>query len=53
MEKWKCSICNYVYDPSAGDPEGGIPAGTPFEGLPDDWLCPICGATKDNFEKIT
>ncbi|GAB4544001.1 MAG: rubredoxin [Thermodesulfovibrionia bacterium] len=53
MEKWKCSICNYVYDPLVGDPDMGIPAGTPFETLPDDWLCPVCGASKDVFEKIT
>lgn len=51
MQKWKCSVCGYVYDPEVGDPDGGIPAGTPFESLPDDWVCPVCGATKDQFEK--
>jgi rubredoxin len=51
MDKWKCTVCGYVYDPEVGDPDGGIPAGTPFESLPDDWVCPICGATKDQFEK--
>jgi rubredoxin len=51
MDKWKCTVCGYVYDPEVGDPDGGIPAGTPFENLPDDWVCPICGATKDQFEK--
>jgi rubredoxin len=51
MDKWKCTVCGYVYDPDVGDPDGGIPAGTPFENLPDDWVCPICGATKDQFEK--
>ena len=53
MEKWVCMICGYVYDPAAGDDEGGIPPGTPFEELPDDWTCPICGAGKDDFEKQT
>lgn len=51
MEKWKCSVCGYVYDPEAGDPDSGIAPGTPFENIPDSWVCPICGATKDLFEK--
>jgi rubredoxin len=49
MEKYVCQICGYVYDPEAGDPERGIPPGTSFEDLPEDWQCPICGATKMNF----
>ena len=53
MDKWVCQICGYVYDPAVGDDEGGIPAGTPFEDLPEDWTCPICGASKDDFEKQT
>jgi flavin reductase (DIM6/NTAB) family NADH-FMN oxidoreductase RutF/rubredoxin len=52
MPKYKCSVCGWVYDPAIGDSEGGIAPGTPFEKLPDDWVCPVCGATKDNFEKI-
>ena len=48
MERWICTICQYVYDPEAGDPDRGIPAGTPFESLPDDWTCPLCGAGKDD-----
>ena len=52
MEKWKCSVCGYVYDPEAGDPDSGIAAGTRFEDIPDTWVCPICGATKDMFEKV-
>jgi len=52
MEKWKCTICGYVYDPENGDPDGNIPPGTPFEKIPDDWVCPICGAAKDQFEKM-
>jgi rubredoxin len=51
MERWICTICQYVYDPATGDPDKGIPAGTSFESLPDDWCCPLCGAGKDVFEK--
>jgi len=51
MEKYRCTVCNYVYDPEKGDPDSGIKAGTPFEKLPDDWVCPVCGASKDMFEK--
>ena len=49
MDKWECSVCGYIYDPAEGDESGGVPAGTPFEELPDDWVCPICGAEKDMF----
>ena len=52
MEKWECLVCGYIYDPAEGDPEGGIPPGTPFEELPDDWVCPQCGAAKEMFEKL-
>ena len=52
MERWRCTVCGYVYDPSMGDPVGGIPDETPFEQLPEEWVCPTCGATKDLFEKI-
>jgi rubredoxin/flavin reductase (DIM6/NTAB) family NADH-FMN oxidoreductase RutF len=52
MAKYKCSVCDYVYDPELGDPEGGITPGTPFEDLPDDWVCPVCGADKSQFEKV-
>jgi len=51
MKKWKCSVCGYVYDPAVGDPDGGAPAGTAFEDLPDDWVCPVCGASKSEFEE--
>jgi len=51
MAKYKCNVCGYVYDPEKGDPESSIPPGTPFEGLPEDWQCPVCGASKDEFEK--
>jgi len=52
-EKWECSVCGYVYDPDYGDPEHGIPAGTPFEALPETWVCPACGAAKALFFKKT
>jgi flavin reductase (DIM6/NTAB) family NADH-FMN oxidoreductase RutF/rubredoxin len=50
--KYQCSVCGYVYDPELGDPDGGIKPGTPFEEIPADWVCPICGAAKSQFEKI-
>lgn len=50
MKKYICIPCGYVYNPAEGDPDSGIPAGTAFEALPDDWECPICGVGKDEFE---
>lgn len=52
MEKYVCNVCGYVYDPEAGCPEANIPAGTPFEKLPEDWVCPLCGVDKTNFSKM-
>ena len=52
MKSWQCVICQYVYDPAVGDDEHGIAPGTAFEELPDDWVCPLCGAGKDSFEQI-
>ena len=52
MDKYICTICGYVYDPKDGDPETDIPPGTPFEELPTDWVCPICGAGKEDFKKV-
>jgi rubredoxin len=49
MEKYKCVVCGYIYDPSEGEPEHGIEPGTPFSNLPDDYTCPVCGAGKDEF----
>jgi rubredoxin len=51
MQKWECTVCGYMYDPEVGDEEHGVKPGTPFEGLPEDWACPVCGATKDQFVK--
>jgi len=50
--KYQCTVCGYIYDPEKGDPDGGIAPGTPFEKIPDDWVCPVCGASKEQFEKI-
>lgn len=52
MQKWRCTICGYVYDPEFGDADGGIAPGTKFEDIPDGWTCPVCGATKDSFEQV-
>ncbi|NTW16247.1 MAG: rubredoxin [Syntrophaceae bacterium] len=51
MDKYRCSVCGYTYDPEKGDPESGIKGGTKFEDLPADWTCPVCGAEKSKFEK--
>jgi len=53
MSKYQCQICGYIYDPALGDTDGNVPPGTPWEKLPDDWVCPVCGATKDKFDKIS
>lgn len=50
MKKYVCTVCGYVYDPSIGDPDSNIAPNTPFEDIPDDWVCPVCGVTKDMFE---
>ncbi|OGO18276.1 MAG: rubredoxin [Chloroflexi bacterium RBG_16_50_11] len=52
MAKYECTVCGYIYDPELGDPDGKIPQGTPFEKLPDDWVCPVCGAAKSEFKKV-
>ena len=52
MKKFQCSICNYIYDPDKGDSDNGIAPGTPFEQLPDSWLCPECGAPKSEFKEV-
>jgi rubredoxin len=52
MKKYECSVCGYVYDPVDGDPDNGVDPGTPFEKLPDDWTCPVCGASKEQFVEV-
>ena len=48
-EKYLCEACGYIYDPEVGDPDNGVEAGTAFEDIPEDWLCPLCGLGKDAF----
>ena len=52
MKKYKCRMCSYIYNPDVGDPDNGVVPGTAFEDLPDDWVCPDCGADKDEFEPL-
>jgi flavin reductase (DIM6/NTAB) family NADH-FMN oxidoreductase RutF/rubredoxin len=52
-DKWECSVCGYVYDAAVGDPDGGVKPGTAFEDIPNDWVCPVCGAAKSEFKKLT
>ncbi|OGF27978.1 rubredoxin [Candidatus Falkowbacteria bacterium RIFOXYB2_FULL_47_14] len=49
MAKYKCTICDYIYDEAIGDPERGVKPGTKFDDIPDSWTCPLCGAGKDKF----
>jgi rubredoxin len=51
MKKYVCTACGYVYNPELGDPAFGIPAGTPFEELPESWVCPLCELDKGIFEE--
>jgi rubredoxin len=52
-QKYICTSCGFIYDPVDGDPDGGIPPGTAFEDIPDDWFCPVCGARKRDFELLS
>jgi len=52
MQKYVCDVCGYIYDPAEGDPDGDIAPGTPFEDLPDEWVCPVCGVPKSEFSPI-
>ena len=53
LPKYQCDVCGYIYDPEVGDSIGGIAAGTPFEDIPNDWVCPVCGADKTHFSHFT
>jgi len=53
MEKYVCNLCGYVYNPELGDPDGGVKPGTAFNDIPDDWVCPLCGASKADFSVVT
>jgi rubredoxin len=52
MKKYACGVCGYIYDPAVGDPQSGVVAKTAFEDLPEDWVCPVCGAAKDDFSPV-
>lgn len=52
MDKYRCKVCGYIYDPELGDADSGVNPGTPFKKLPENWVCPICGAGKDQFEEV-
>ncbi len=52
MKKYVCAVCGWEYDPAVGDPDNGIAPGTAFEDLPDDFVCPLCGVGKDQFEAV-
>lgn len=52
MKRYICIICGYIYDERLGDPDEGIPAGTKWEDIPDDWMCPDCGVGKNEFEMV-
>ena len=49
MKKYVCNVCGYIYDPDEGDPDADIAPGTSFDDLPEDWVCPVCGAPKEEF----
>ncbi|MDR5585968.1 MULTISPECIES: rubredoxin [Clostridium] len=51
MEKYVCTVCGYIYDEAAGDPDNGVASGTKFQDIPEDWVCPLCGVPKSDFEK--
>ncbi len=52
MKKFVCDVCGYIYDPELGDPDNSIEPGTSFDALPDDWVCPMCGASKGDFSTV-
>ncbi|MGB9868125.1 MAG: rubredoxin [Bacillota bacterium] len=52
MNKFRCTVCGYIYDPAKGDPDNKIPPGTPFTQLPPTWTCPLCNAPKSKFEAL-
>ncbi|HKL86999.1 MAG TPA: rubredoxin [Treponemataceae bacterium] len=52
MEQWRCTVCDYIYDPVIGDPDNDVAPGTKFEDIPESWICPVCGVPKSDFEKI-
>ena len=52
MKKYRCTVCGWIYDPAIGDADSGIAPNTPFEEIPDEWVCPLCGGGKEDFEPV-
>ena len=52
MKQYQCQICGYIYDPAHGDPDNHVPPNTPFDKVPPEWVCPICGASQDQFSPV-
>ena len=52
MNKYECTVCGYIFDEAEGDPDNGVAAGTKWDDVPADWVCPLCGAAKDSFQKM-
>ncbi|MFA5675899.1 MAG: rubredoxin [Christensenellales bacterium] len=52
MTKYECTVCGYIYDPAKGDSDNGVKPGTVWEDVPEDWVCPLCGASKDMFKAV-
>ena len=52
MDKYECTVCGYIFDEAEGDPDNGVAAGTKWDAVPADWVCPLCGAAKDAFQKM-
>ena len=53
MAKWVCDVCGYVYDPEVGDPDNGVAAGTAWDDVPEEWVCPLCGVGKDQSSEMS
>lgn len=51
MKSYVCLVCGYIYDPAEGDPDNGVKSGTLFQNIPENWVCPVCGVSKDQFEE--
>lgn len=52
MRKFECMVCGYIYEEELGDPDNGVDAGTKWENVPEDWVCPLCGVGKDEFQEV-
>ncbi|NLZ82547.1 MAG: rubredoxin [Clostridiales bacterium] len=52
MKKFECMVCGYIYEEELGDPDNGVDAGTKWDDVPEDWVCPVCGVGKDEFNEV-